>query len=349
MSRHDHVNEILVSLDGVTRTYAVRQGFFSTKKRTIRALDNINLQLRKNEILGLVGESGCGKSTLARVTLGLEKPDRGHVLFQGEDIATQGRRKRRSFRQKAQMIFQDPFSSLNPRKTIFQTLKEPLKIHRLCADGRYRERVRQLLQSAGLSDPGVEDRYPHEFSGGQRQRIGLARALATDPELIIADEPTSALDVSIQAQIINLLLDLQEKRGLTYLFISHDLPIIQFVSHRVAVMYRGQLMELMPGRNFLSTGEDSEEISARHPYTRYLLSSVPLPDPDRKYLKRPAVKETVIESVPGHSAGCAFAPRCPEALKICHETRPEWLQIADEHFVACHRIKGGAFPVCPDI
>ena len=330
------MKEILVSLDHVSRIYQVREGFFSARKKAVRALDNVNLELRRDEILGLVGESGCGKSTLARVTLGLESPDSGHVKFQGRDIASQDRVQRRAFRQKAQMIFQDPFSSLNPRKTIFQTIREPLRIHGLCPDGRYRERVSQLLSSAGLSDIDAADRYPHEFSGGQRQRIGLARALATDPELIIADEPTSALDVSIQAQIINLLLDLQEERGLTYLFISHDLPIIQFVSHRVAVMYRGQLMELMPGGNFLSHGGNGQATRARHPYTRYLLSAVPLPDPDSRHVKRIETREISGTGLPGESAGCAFAPRCPDAVEICRKERPQWQQIADEHFAACH-------------
>ena len=339
------MKDILVSLHGVSRTYAVREGFFSMKKKTIRALDSVNLELRKSEILGLVGESGCGKSTLARIALGLERPVTGRVLFQGRDIALQDRPQRRAFRRKAQMIFQDPFSSLNPKKTIFQTLKEPLKIHGLCPDGNYRERVRQLLETAGLSGPNIEDRYPHEFSGGQRQRIGLARALATDPELIIADEPTSALDVSIQAQIINLLLDLQETRGLTYLFISHDLPIIQFVSHRVAVMYRGQLMELMPGGNFLAQDESGDSSPALHPYTRYLLSAVPLPDPGRRQrAHRPGVGagETGRENATAESAGCAFALRCPEAKNICLETRPEWKQIREEHFVACHALGDAA-------
>ncbi len=337
------MSKILCSLESVTRNYSVREGFFSAKKKTVRALDNINLELKKNEIMGLVGESGCGKSTLARITLGLEKPSRGRIFFQGRDITLQDSRERRAFRQKAQMIFQDPFSSLNPKKTIFQTLREPLKIHGLCSDGNYRDRVRKLLGDAGLSDPDIENRYPHEFSGGQRQRIGLARALATDPELIIADEPTSALDVSIQAQIINLLLDLQETRGLSYLFISHDLPIIQFVSHRVTVMYRGQLMELMSGGNFLSDN-NGEKSPARHPYTRYLLSAVPLPDPDRSRratgLNAPVEKETHESGAADQpSEGCAFAPRCPEAAGICFEKRPDWKQIGDEHFTACYAVE----------
>jgi oligopeptide/dipeptide ABC transporter ATP-binding protein len=339
------MSKILCSLESVSRNYSVREGFFSVKKKTVRALDNINLELRENEIMGLVGESGCGKSTLARITLGLEKPGSGKVLFQGRDITLQNSRELKAFRQKAQMIFQDPFSSLNPKKTIFQTLREPLKIHGLCPDGNYRDRVRELLGDAGLADPDIENRYPHEFSGGQRQRIGLARALATEPELIIADEPTSALDVSIQAQIINLLLDLQETRGLSYLFISHDLPIIQFVSHRVTVMYRGQLMELMPGGNFLSD-DNRTKSPARHPYTRYLLSAVPLPDPDRRN-RRAVMRKTPLKRTYGadradqDSGGCAFAPGCPEAGKRCFEKRPAWKQIGVEHFTACHAVEGG--------
>ncbi len=338
------MKKTLVSLQGVSRTYTVREGFFSSEKKTIRAVDNINLDLRENEILGLVGESGCGKSTLARITLGLEPPVEGRVLFRGRDIASQDRQARKTFRQKAQMIFQDPFSSLNPKKTIYQTLKEPLKIHGLCPDGDYRRRVQSLLATAGLSEPGMEDRYPHEFSGGQRQRIGLARALATDPDFIIADEPTSALDVSIQAQIINLLLDLQEERKLTYLFISHDLPVIQFVSHRVAVMYKGQLMELMPGRNFLwSDGEGAgDRPAALHPYTRYLLAAVPLPDPERKGRKEGkhdshhGAGSAEYEQFAQDIEGCAFAPRCSESTETCRKKRPEWRQMGEEHFIACH-------------
>lgn len=337
------MNKILISLDSISRNYSVREGFFSMKKKKIRALDNISLELRQNEILGLVGESGCGKSTLARITLGLEKPDSGNVFFQGKDIFRLDRTEHRAFRQKAQMIFQDPFSSLNPKKTIFNTIREPLKIHGLCRTGNYRERVMKLLEDAGLSDPDVEQRYPHEFSGGQRQRICLARALATDPELIVADEPTSALDVSIQAQIINLLLDLQENRGLSYLFISHDLPVIQFISHRVAVMYMGQLMELMRGGNFLEDN-NRRNCAALHPYTSYLLSAVPIPDPDRrpKIKRRDSVAwepDSSSLSAIQHMNGCAFAYRCSHAEKRCFESRPEWRRVGDEHFLACHAAK----------
>lgn len=335
------MSNILISLDSIHRDYWVREGFFSVKRKKIRAIDHVSLDLRKNEILGLVGESGCGKSTLARITLGLEEPDSGSVFFQGKDISRLGRTEYRAFRQKAQMIFQDPFSSLNPKKTIFNTIREPLKIHGLCPAGNYRDRVVKLLADAGLSEPGVEQRYPHEFSGGQRQRICLARALATGPELIVADEPTSALDVSIQAQIINLLLDLQEIRGLSFLFISHDLPIIQFISHRVAVMYRGQLMELMRGGNFLECS-DREGCTALHPYTRYLLSAILIPDPDlRPATGQPdtVAMEPDTPSVSGvtHGNGCAFASRCSRATKKCFEVRPEWKQVGEDHFLACHR------------
>ncbi len=340
----------LVSLREVSRDYSVRPGFFSSQKKTIRALDRISIDLRQNEILGLVGESGCGKSTLARITLGLEQPTSGAVFFRGKDISSLDSTEKKSFRQKAQMIFQDPYSSLNPRKTILQILKEPLEIHGLCPRNKYVDRVRELLGDAGLNDEDILERYPHEFSGGQRQRIGLARALATSPELIIADEPTSALDVSIQAQIINLLLDLQEQRGLSYLFISHDLPIIQFVSHRIAVMYRGQLMELMPGGSFLVQGKGSGE-GAMHPYTRYLLSAVPVPDPDRKIIKssgnaqagntEPEYDSVHVSDRNAHDAninGCSFAPRCSQAAAACFDKRPEWKQIEKNHFVACHMV-----------
>ena len=334
------MSNTLVSLREVGKDYSVRAGFFSRQKKTVRALDRISLDLRQNEILGLVGESGCGKSTLARITLGLEQPTSGAVFFRGKDISTLGGTEKKSFRQKAQMIFQDPYSSLNPRKTILQILKEPLEIHDLCPKNRYVERVRELLGDAGLKDEDILGRYPHEFSGGQRQRIGLARALATSPELIIADEPTSALDVSIQAQIINLLLDLQEQKGLSYLFISHDLPIIRFVSHRIAVMYRGQLMELMPGDCFMVTGRETRG-RALHPYTRYLLDAVPVPDPARRITDRSGDEPAVSDSQDADTNGCGFAPRCDRAADACFEKRPAWKQVGKNHFIACHMVSTG--------
>ncbi|NDY43251.1 ABC transporter ATP-binding protein, partial [Dissulfurirhabdus thermomarina] len=270
------MGRVLWELAGVTRRYRVRQGF-AGRSGWLTALADVDLELREGEILGLVGESGCGKSTLARVALGLEAPDDGRVRFEGRDVAGLRGADLLAFRRRAQMIFQDPHSSLNPKKTVFQVLREPLRIHRICGRDEERRRVAAALAEVGL-DPGAMDRYPHEFSGGQRQRIGLARALMVAPRCLVADEPTSALDVSIQAQMLNLLLDLQERRGLTYLFISHDLPVVQFVAHRVAVMYRGRIIEMMPRAAFLGGGASVPH----HPYTEALLASVPLPDPARR-------------------------------------------------------------------
>jgi oligopeptide/dipeptide ABC transporter ATP-binding protein len=338
------VGAAICELKGVSKYYYARSGLFDTRVRVISALHGIELSLRQGEILGLVGESGCGKSTLARIALGLEPPSGGQVFFSGKDIARHDRLARQAFRRQAQMVFQDPFSSLNPKKTVFQILSEPLRIHGICARGRYRQQVAGLLKEVGL-DAQAMDRYPHEFSGGQRQRIGLARALATRPGLLVADEPTSALDVSIQAQIINLLLDLHERLGLSYLFISHDLPVIQFVSDRVAVMYRGRLMELMPRRAFLREGAGTGATLSHHPYTRLLLDAVPVPDP-RRGLKagrhmsgfgEPSLGGTLDAGRPESLSGCVFADRCDQAMEKCLVEEPAWIEVGTNHFVACFR------------
>ncbi len=322
-------------LQDISKEYRIRRGFFDTRGQKLRALDRVTLGVAENEILGLVGESGCGKSTLAKVALGLERPSSGQVFFEGNNVADLDRQRLKLFRRKAQMVFQDPYSSLNPKMTIFQIVSEPLRIHKLCPPREYRDQVARLLKDVGMEMKGIEDRYPHEFSGGQRQRIGLARALATRPKLIVADEPTSALDVSIQAQIINLLLDLQERHGLSYLFISHDLPIIQFVSHRVAVMYKGQLMELMPRKDFITDLDKGTGI--HHPYTEFLLKSVPIPDPQRPIHTETGHRQDVsIRPLAPHFHGCAFAVRCRFSKKICLETRPRFKEVTRNHFMACH-------------
>lgn len=334
----------ICELKGVSKYYYARRGFFDTQVRVIKALHGVELSVRQGEILGLVGESGCGKSTLARIALGLEPPSGGQVFFSGKDIARHDKLGRQAFRRQAQMVFQDPFSSLNPKKTVFQILSEPLRIHGLCARNRCRQQVVGLLREVGL-DAQAMDRYPHEFSGGQRQRIGLARALATQPYLIVADEPTSALDVSIQAQIINLLLDLHERRGLSYLFISHDLPVIQFVSDRVVVMYRGRFMELMPRRAFLQEGAGTGVVSFHHPYTKLLLAAVPVPDP-KKGLKagrhvssvgEPSSAAAAHAGRPEGLRGCAFADRCDQAMEKCFIEEPAWIEIREDHYVSCFR------------
>jgi oligopeptide/dipeptide ABC transporter ATP-binding protein len=338
------VGAAICELKGVSKYYYARRGFFDTRLRVIRALHGVELSLRQGEILGLVGESGCGKSTLARIALGLEPPSGGQVFFSGKDIARHDKLGRQAFRRQAQMVFQDPFSSLNPKKTVFQILSEPLRIHGLCARERCRQQVAGLLKEVGL-DAQAMDRYPHEFSGGQRQRIGLARALATRPDLIVADEPTSALDVSIQAQIINLLLDLHERLGLSYLFISHDLPVIQFVSDRVVVMYRGRLMELMPRRAFLREGAGMDATTFHHPYTRLLLDAVPVPDP-RKGLRGGGHMSGVVEPPlsgildagrPESLRGCVFADRCDQAMEKCFVEEPSWIEVGKDHYVSCFR------------
>ncbi len=314
----------------VTKDYRVQEGFFDTKGHVVRALDRVDLSIGQGEVLGLVGESGCGKSTLARVLLGLERPSSGKVFYRGVDPAAMDRQALMAFRRDVQMVFQDPSSSLNPKKTVFQTLSEPLKIHRLCPGRRYRDEVARLLEEVGL-DADAMDRYPHQFSGGQRQRIGLARALSTRPKMIVADEPTSALDVSIQAQIINLLLELKKRLGLAYLFISHDLPVVQYVSQRVAVMYRGQVMELLESTSLL------EEDDVRHPYTEYLVSSVPVPDPARRSKKRERRKET--GDPDGYiRGGCTFYHRCVKRDETCAHARPGPVKISDSHVIWCHKI-----------
>jgi len=336
---------VLCELRSASRFYRARKGFFSSEVKIVRALERVSLELQRKEILGLVGESGCGKSTLARLILGLEEPSEGKVLFEGSPIPHKDKKAMKAFRKRVQMVFQDPFSSLNPKKTIFQTISQPLKIHRLVEESQLREEVRRLLLMSGLETPGIEDRYPHEFSGGQRQRICIARALATRPEVIVADEPTSALDVSVQAQIINLLLDLHESRDISCLFISHDLPLVGFVSHRIAVMYKGNILEIMPRSRFdLGSNDQKDFQHYHHPYTNYLLRAVPVPDP-KLYMDRtagPKAGEYAAEIHPeeSESGGCVFAARCPFVEQKCLESRPVLSEVAEGHFISCHLVKG---------
>jgi len=293
---------------------------------TLKAVDRVSLNLLAGETLGLVGESGCGKSTLARLILALLPATRGHIFFAGEELTGMPARRLKAWRRQIQIIFQDPYSSLNPRMTIKQILEEPYVIHGLGSRRERRAWVEDLLGEVGLASEHL-DRYPHEFSGGQRQRLGIARALALKPRLIVADEPVSALDVSIQAQILNLLADLQSRYGLTYLFISHDLSVISQISSRIAVMYVGRLMELAPRQVFAK--------GPLHPYTEALLAAVPLPNPESAF-KPPALKGE--PPSPVHvPPGCPFHPRCPEAqLPLCRDYVPEYRETAPEHWVACH-------------
>jgi oligopeptide/dipeptide ABC transporter ATP-binding protein len=292
----------------------------------LKAVEGVNLDVRAGETLGLVGESGCGKSTLGRLILALLAPTRGRVRFGGEEMTNLSRLRLKQMRRQMQIVFQDPYSSLNPRLMVRQILEEPYVIHGLGTKAERRAWVAELLQEVGLGEEHLE-RYPHEFSGGQRQRLGIARALALKPKLIVADEPVSALDVSIQAQILNLLADLQQRHGLTYLLISHDLSVISQISDRVAVMYLGRLVETAPRSVF--------DMARLHPYTEALLAAVPLPDPERPF--RPPELKGDPPSPIDIPSGCPFHPRCPEArLPICREQVPEYRETAVEHWVACH-------------
>lgn len=288
------------------------------------AVDDISFSLKKGETLGLVGESGCGKSTTGKVIMQLQQPDSGQVYFNGQDLATLSSRQLRLQRKQIQMIFQDPFSSLNPRMTVGSILSEPLVIHKLAPPREIRDRVIELLEKVGLT-PEHEHRYPHEFSGGQRQRVGIARTIAVEPDLIIADEPVSALDLSVQAQIINLLKQLQLEHDLSYLFIAHDLAVIEHVSDRIAVMYLGKIVEL--------TSADELYKNPRHPYTEALMNAVPTPDPNSP---RPIALAGEIPSPVNPPSGCYFHPRCPYADDLCRQRYPDLIDIGNEHQVACH-------------
>ncbi len=285
------------------------------------AVSNFSLDIYPQETLGLVGESGCGKSTTGKMLLGLEKPTSGEILFEGKPLHI------RDLKKEIQIIFQDPYSSLNPRMTLGDIVLEPLIIHRHVAKKRRTESAEKLLQLVGL-DPSFTSRYPHEISGGQRQRIGIARALALSPKFIVCDEPLSALDVSIQAQIVNLLKQFQKEMGLTYLFISHDLSMIKYLSNRIAVMYLGTLVELAETEELYST--------PLHPYTQALLSSIFIPDPKKREERTPPPLKGDPISQKKSLQGCPFAPRCPKTLPECHIKRPTWTEVKTKHFTSCH-------------
>ncbi len=322
----------LLRVKGLVKHFPVRRGVLRRKVGAVRAVDGIDFDLHPGETLGLVGESGSGKSTTGRAVLRLHEPTAGSVVFSGTELTTLGTTDMRRARRDMQMIFQDPYASLDPRQTVAEAVREPLDIHGLGDVEERAARVDQLLERVGL-DPSWGGRYPHEFSGGQRQRVGIARALATHPRFIVADEPIAALDVSIQAQIVNLLMDLRAERGLTYLFIAHDLSMVRHISDRIAVMYLGRLMELTETEHLFST--------PRHPYTQALLSAIPLPDPIRER-EAQATRVLLEGDIPDPSdppSGCRFRTRCPFATERCRVEEPAWRDLSPAgtpHHVACH-------------
>jgi oligopeptide transport system ATP-binding protein len=311
--------------------FPISIGIIGRKKLLyIKAVDGVTFDLKAGETLGLVGESGCGKSTTARGILQLYRPTEGQVLFRGKDLCQEKGDSLRRLRQSMQMIFQDPYASLDPRMTVKEIIEEPMRVHKTPEKRKARlERVLELMHLVGLNPTDIH-RYPHEFSGGQRQRIGIARALAVRPEFIVCDEPVSALDVSIQAQVINLLEDLREQFHLTYLFISHDLSVVKHISHRVAVMYLGVMVELAEKNELFS--------QPLHPYTQALLSSIPIPDPETEKRRTSIALEGEIPSPIFPPSGCRFHPRCKYREKLCSQTAPEWVEVQPAHFVACHLV-----------
>lgn len=315
--------EKLITLDNVSKH------FYIGSKQTLVAVNKVSLDIYKGETLGVVGESGCGKSTLGRVVMGIYHPTKGKLSYRGKKVNLKHTRDRFAYSEKAQIIFQDPYASLDPRMTVGTIIAEGMEIHHMYDHEKRQQRVYELLETVGLNREHA-NRFPHEFSGGQRQRIGIARALAINPEFIVCDEPISALDVSIQSQIINLLKDLQKKFSLTYMFIAHDLNIVKYISDRIAVMYLGNLVELA----------DSDEIYAHtlHPYSQALLASVPIPDPDREAQKNAKVLQGDVPSPINPKPGCPFANRCPYAVERCHKESPQLRELRPNHLVSCHLV-----------
>ncbi|MDP6228384.1 MAG: dipeptide ABC transporter ATP-binding protein, partial [Dehalococcoidia bacterium] len=323
----------LVDVKNIKMYFPVSSGMlFQRSTAYIKAVDDISFAVHRGETLGLVGESGCGKTTTGRCILQLYRPTAGQIFFEGQELTELSSRQLRSMRRRMQVIFQDPYSSLNPRMTAGNIIGEPLVVHRMVSNkAEYREKVADLLQNVGLN-PYMADRFPHEFSGGQRQRIGVARALSVSPNFIVADEPVSALDVSIQAQIINLLEDLQERFNLTYLFIAHDLSVVRHISDRVGVMYLGHIVELA-GRNDIYR-------DPAHPYTKALLSAVPIPDPIADSKRERVLLTGEVPSPLNPPSGCVFHPRCPVATDECSQVLPELRQVRPDHWAACIRTEG---------
>lgn len=315
----------LLKVNRLSKHFPIKGGILKRTIGQIRAVDEVSFTVKKGETFGLVGESGCGKSTTGRAILRLLEPTSGEVFFEGEDVATLSRQALRLARRNMQMVFQDPYASLNPQMTVGELIEEPLVVHRIAGASERKEKVKELMEIVGLNRSYLQ-RYPHEFSGGQRQRIGIARALSLQPKLIVADEPVSALDVSIQSQVINLMEDLQKEFDLTYIFIAHDLSVVKHISDRVGVMYLGRMVEIA----------SKEELyhQPAHPYTKALLSAVPVPNPKAK--RERIILTGDVPSPANPPTGCAFHPRCPQAFDRCRLERPQLMQLTSDHVVACH-------------
>ena len=326
----------LLKVEHLTKEFPAGSSAFGGRfnKRVVSAVNDVSFEIHAGETFGLVGESGCGKSTTGRAIMRLDPPTSGKVYFQGKDVSQMNKKELKAMRREMQFIFQDPYASLNPRMTIGEIVSEPMTIHGIGTKEERLERVRELLDVVGLNPEHI-NRYPHEFSGGQRQRVGIARAFILRPKLIICDEPVSALDVSIQAQVLNLLKDLQDKYGTAYLFIAHDLSVVQHISDRVAVMYLGKMVELSDWKSLYA--------EPNHPYTQSLLSAVPVPDPDIQKTRKRIILAGDPPSPIDPPSGCRFHTRCPIAKEICSKEAPEWREVADGHFCACHM--AAPFPI----
>ena len=319
------MSDTLLEVQGLKKYFPIRGGILRRVVGHVKAVDDVSFSVKKGETFGLVGESGCGKSTTGRTILRLLEPTEGKVLFDGVDVASLSTRQMQKTRRDLQMVFQDPFASLNPQMTVGELIEEPMKVHNLYSPEERKKKVIELMETVGL-DPVYQQRYPHEFSGGQRQRIGIARALSLKPKLIIADEPVSALDVSIHSQVLNLLQDLQKEFGLTYIFIAHDLSVVKHISDRVGVMYLGRMVEIAPKNELYN--------NPAHPYTEALLSAVPIPNPRLK--RERIVLQGDVPSPANPPSGCAFHPRCPKAFDRCKVERPQLQDMGNGHYVACH-------------